>query len=581
MTTVDLEKLREEVTAIAELTNFSRASLIPVLRNIKEKYRGIDGEAMQVVADILGMHPVEVDAVSTFYAFLQPETQGRFVFRLCRTYSCELAGKEEVAAQLQRDLGIGFGETSADGAFSLEWANCMGMCDQGPALLVNEEVYAHLTPARASEIVADYRRVVEDEAAGRSVDTTPAGLEVADIKGAANELTFSIIPAGDGLAKALAMSRVDIIDMVRDSKLKGRGGAGFPTGIKWNLAAAEKRTPKYLMCNADEGEPGTFKDRLILSDHADLVMEGMTIGARAIGASLGLIYLRAEYGYLRPHLNEVIRRRKEAGLLGQDIGGIEGFNFNIMVAMGAGAYVCGEETALIESLEGKRGNPRLKPPFPAAVGLYGCPTIVNNVETLASVPYIVEHGAASFKRFGTPGNHGTKIFGISGHVARPGVYEYPLGTPLSELLAAAGGVTGTLKAVIVGGLSVPILTAAEAADLQMDYDSCLKKGTMLGSGGIMVINDQVSIPRLALRAIQFYAHESCGQCTPCRQGSHVIAALLRRLVAGCGCAGDIDRILDLCARIKGSTLCPTGDAFAVPIEAMIKKFRNEFEGFVR
>jgi NADH:ubiquinone oxidoreductase subunit F (NADH-binding) len=243
--------------------------------------------------------------------------------------------------------------------------------------------------------------------------------------------------------------------------------------------------------------------------------------------------------------------------------------------------VCGDETAQIESLEGKRGNPRPKPPFPASFGLYGCPTIVNNVETLSNVPYIVQHGAEAFKKIGTPNNYGPKIYGVSGHVNKPGVYEYPLGTKLQVILDAAGGVKGKLKGVIVGGLSVPILTAAEAEDLSLDYDSCQKAGTALGSGGIIVINDTVSIPELALRTIEFYQHESCGQCVPCREGTLVMAHKLRAIVDGKGTKGDIDLILHLCANISGLTLCPTGDAYSLPIQAMITKFRPEFDVLVK
>jgi NADH:ubiquinone oxidoreductase subunit F (NADH-binding) len=306
-----------------------------------------------------------------------------------------------------------------------------------------------------------------------------------------------------------------------------------------------------------------------------LLIEGMIISGRAIGAKLGFIYIRGEFAWIADILERALEQARQKKLLGPDIQG-SGFGFEIVVHLGAGAYVCGEETALIESLEGKRGNPRLKPPFPAVVGLYGSPTIVNNVETLSSVPFIIEHGAEAFKRFGAANNFGPKIFGISGHVRRPGTYEYPLGTKLETLLQAAGGVDGELKAVIVGGLSVPILTAAEAEGLVMDYDSCLKRGTMLGSGGIIVMNKGTSIPRVAQRAMHFYAHESCGQCVPCRQGSRVVAALLDRLLAGRGAPPDVDRVLDLCQAIKGSTLCPTGDAFAVPIEAMVRKFKDEF-----
>jgi [NiFe] hydrogenase diaphorase moiety large subunit len=272
-----------------------------------------------------------------------------------------------------------------------------------------------------------------------------------DIKTITNDLTFASVPGGEGLKKALALSRVDIIEDVREARLKGRGGAGFPTGVKWNLAAAEQRRPKYVICNADEGEPGTFKDRLILSEFADLVFDGMTIGARAIGASLGLIYLRAEYGYLRAHLEEVVVRRRKEGLLGPNIGGIPGFNFEVLVAMGAGAYICGEETALIESLEGFRGEPRNRPPFPVVSGFLERPSVINNVETLAWVACIFARGVEWFNSVGTQASSGHKLFSISGDCEKPGVYEFPFGLTIGELLEAVGGTDA--KAVQVGGAS--------------------------------------------------------------------------------------------------------------------------------
>ena len=384
----------------------------------------------------------------------------------------------------------------------------------------------------------------------------------------------------EALRSALGRTPESIVAEVKDSTVRGHGGAGFPLGVKWSFLPKERSGPVYLVCNADEGEPGTFKDRQILEYDPHLLLEGMAIAGYAIGARLGFVYLRGEFAWIGEILERAAAQARSAGLLGENILG-SGFDFDVIVHLGAGAYVCGEETALIESLEGKRGNPRMKPPFPAGVGLYGAPTIVNNVETLACVPYIVGNGAPSFKQIGTPNNFGPKIFGISGHVNRPGAYEYPLGTPLETLLEAAGGVRGTLKAVIVGGLSVPILTADEARGLALDFDSCLKRGTMLGSGGIIVMNETTSIPRVALRAISFYAHESCGQCIPCRQGSHTIRELLSRVVAGQGRREDLDQVLWLCSTIKGSTLCPTGDAFANPIEAMVSKFRPEFEALVR
>ncbi len=564
MVAAELEKLREEVVAIAELTNFSRASLIPILRDIKEKYRGIDSEAMQIIADVLGMHPVEVDAVSTFYSFVQPETQGRFVFRLCRTYSCELTGKQEVAEQLECDLGIGFGETSADGLFSLEWANCMGMCDQGPAMLVNEEIFTKLTPEKVHAIIEDYRRRPEGDtgvgAGEYKVNMDPG------VSSAANELTFSKIPLGDGLAKALAMSRVDIIDMVRDSKLKGRGGAGFPTGIKWNFAAAEKRGPKYIMCNADEGEPGTFKDRLILSEHADLVMEGMTIGARAIGASLGLIYLRAEYGYLKPQLNDVIRRRKEAGLLGQNIGGIEGFNFNIMVAMGAGAYVCGEETALIESLEGFRGEPRNRPPFPVVSGFLNRPSVVNNVETLAWVPCILSKGVDWFKGIGTDNSTGHKLFSVSGDCARSGVYEFPFGITVAELLKEVGGEDA--KAVQIGGASGRCVP-------KKDFERRLAFEDIPTGGSVIVIGPDRDMLTLAHNLLDFFIDESCGQCNPCRLGNGKLLEAVEMLRAGTCTPEYLEEIRGLANTMQVASKCGLGQTSSVAFMSILEHFGDE------
>jgi NADH:ubiquinone oxidoreductase subunit F (NADH-binding) len=326
------------------------------------------------------------------------------------------------------------------------------------------------------------------------------------------------------------------------------------------------------VCNADEGEPGTFKDRQIMEYDPHLLIEGIAISAYALGSKKSFIYIRGEFKWIAEILEKAVKEAKEDGQLN---------HVDIIVHRGAGSYVCGEETALIESLEGKRGYPRKKPPFPANKGLYECPTIINNVETLALVPYIVEVGPQEFRKIGFGGNFGPKIYGVSGHVNKPGTYEFPLGADLSKILEAAGGVKGKLKAVIVGGLSVPILRADEIEGLKMDYDSCLKAGTMLGSGGVMVINDSVSIPALALRAMEFYAHESCGQCTPCREGSHVIKELLKKIVRGKGKGDDISLILNLCKNIKGRSLCPTGEAFAVPIETMINKFREEFDCLIK
>jgi len=565
MTTAEHKRLRDEIVDIAEYTNFSRASLVPILRFIKEKYRGIDSEAMQIAADVLGIHPVEVDAVSTFYSFLDPEPQGRYVFRLCQTYSCELAGKQEVMAQLERDLGIKFGETSADGAFSLEFANCMGMCDQGPAMLVNDEIYTKLTPNRIHEIVNDFRKRVTNHGAAKA-GAAAAGEAAALLSVPANELTFSTITPGDGLKKALAMSRADLVDLVRDSKLKGRGGAGFPTGIKWDLAAAEKRGPKYVMCNADEGEPGTFKDRLILSQYADLVMEGMTIGARAIGAPLGLIYLRAEYAYLKPHLLEVIHKREKAGLLGQNIGGVDGFTFTIMVAMGAGAYVCGEETALIESLEGFRGEPRNRPPYPVVSGFLHRPSVVNNVETLAWVPCILSKGIEWFKSVGTATSAGHKLFSVSGDCERPGVYEFPFGITIAELLEEVGGENA--KAVQIGGASGRCVP-------RNDFERRLAFEDIPTGGSVIVIGPARDMLALAHNLMDFFVDESCGQCTTCRVGNGKLLAGVEMLQEGTCTKEYLDDLQALAHTMQVASKCGLGQTSSVALLSILEHFGDE------
>ena len=567
MATSSPEQLRVEIEEIAALTNFSRASLIPILRKLKDKYRGLDSEAMQITADVLGIHPGEVDAVATFYTFIQPEMQGQFIFRLCRTYSCDLTGKEKVAAQLEKEMGIVFGETTADGAFTLEWGNCMGMCDQGPAMLVNEDVYTQITPERVGEIVADYRRRLVAEADGErpapQMNAAPALLEPR------NQLTFATIPAGDGLKKALAMGRADVIDMVRDSKLKGRGGAGFPTGIKWNFAAAERRGPKYVMCNADEGEPGTFKDRLILSQYADLVMEGMTIAGRAIGAPLGLIYLRAEYGYLRPHLEAVIQKRLREGLLGDNIGAVQGFSFNIMVAMGAGAYVCGEETALIESLEGFRGEPRNRPPFPVVSGFLNRPSIVNNVETLAWVPCIMSKGVNWFKSVGTENSTGHKLFSISGDCEKPGVYEFPFGITVGELLRQVGGENA--KAVQIGGASGRTVP-------KKDFERKLAFEDIPTGGSIIVIGPGRDMLELAHNLLDFFVDESCGQCNPCRLGNAKLLEGVEMLKAGTCSPEYVEELRGLANTMQVASKCGLGQTSSVAFMSIVEHFGDEIHG---
>jgi NADH-quinone oxidoreductase subunit F len=378
------------------------------------------------------------------------------------------------------------------------------------------------------------------------------------------------------------MSPAEVLEEVKKASLRGRGGAGFPAGVKWSFVPQNIPKPRYLCVNADEGEPGTFKDRYLLTHNPHLLLEGTIIAAYAVGIRAAFVYIRGEYETVARRLEGAVAEAYGNGFLGERILGTE-FGLDVAVHRGAGAYICGEETALLESLEGKRGYPRLKPPFPASIGLFQCPTVINNVETLSNIPLIIRNGADWFIQRGLPKDGGTRIFGVSGMVNRPGIYELPLGTSLRAIIFDhAGGMKDgkELKAVVPGGLSAPIL-AADEIDLPMDFDSLVSAGSMLGSGAVIVIDRETSILDVLGVVSRFYSHESCGQCTPCRIGTSWINKIVKRMAAGEGEAGDVDSIIRLASNIKGRTLCPLGDAAAMPILAICQKFRGELEGHLR
>lgn len=385
--------------------------------------------------------------------------------------------------------------------------------------------------------------------------------------------------------KAFGMQADQIIDEVKKSNLRGRGGAGFPTGVKWGFIPKQSQKPKYVVCNADESEPGTFKDRDIMRYTPHLVIEGMVIAGYAIGSNIGYIYIRGEYTREAKLLNEAINEAYEKGLLGKNILG-SGFNFDLTVHRGAGAYICGEETGLLNSLEGKRGEPRVKPPFPAIAGAFGGPTVVNNVETLAAIPFIVNRGGEWFAKFGQlEKSGGTRLFSISGHVKKPGVYELPAGSvTLRELIYDyAGGILDDkkLKAVIPGGSSAPVLTPDEI-DVIADIEPLQKAGTMLGSAAIMVVSEDYCVVKLITRIAKFYEHESCGQCTPCREGTRWMESILHRIEHGEGREQDLALLIDIASNMnQGKTLCALGDAAAGPVDSFVKKFRADFEAHIR
>lgn len=395
--------------------------------------------------------------------------------------------------------------------------------------------------------------------------------------------------------KAFKMEPAVIVEEVKKSGLRGRGGAGFPTGMKWSFLAKPEGVPRYLVCNADESEPGTFKDRYLMEKLPHLLIEGMIASSFALGANRAYIYIRGEYAYVYKIMEKAIQEAYKAGWLGNNIQGT-GYDLELSMQIGAGAYICGEETALLESLEGKRGNPRIKPPFPAVAGLYGCPTVVNNVETIAAVVPIINMGGEEYAKIGIGRSTGTKLISASGHINKPGVYEIELGVPVEEFIYSdeyCGGIKGgrKIKALVAGGSSVPILpahlitTTAKGEPRLMTYESLadggFASGTMLGSGGFIVMDEDTSIVKNLFTFARFYHHESCGQCSPCREGTGWMEKILKKILRGEGSMKDIDLLWDIQAKIEGKTICPLGDAAAWPVASAIRHFRSEFEEYIQ
>lgn len=384
----------------------------------------------------------------------------------------------------------------------------------------------------------------------------------------------------DALRKAFAMEKTDVIEEMKNSGVRGRGGAGFPAGLKWSFVPQGGDKEKYLCCNADESEPGTFKDRVLMEKDPHILLEGIAICCYAVNIGTAYIYIRGEYPDGARILDEAIAEAKEKNLLGKNIMG-KGFDLEVYVHRGAGAYICGEETGLLESLEGKRGHPRIKPPFPALIGLFGCPTVINNVETLAAATLVLRHGADHYKSVGTEKSPGTKMFSVSGHVKKPGVYEIPLGTPIKELVYdICGGPLNDnvpIQAIIPGGSSAPVLTPEVAFELTLDYEAIAAAESMLGSGGMIVIDESVCLLDVLYNMTRFYAHESCGQCTPCREGTGWLEDIVRRLENGDGCTEDLALLDEAAKNMCGTTICVLSDSIAMPVRSFLKHYRHVFE----
>ena len=568
-----------------------RSALVPMLLYTQDAFGYISDQMVEEIAQRLDLNTLQVTETLVYYSMLRRKPAGKFHVQVCTNVSCKLRGGQQVYERVQRRLGIGHKQTTPDGQFSLEEVECIGACTGAPAVQVNYDFYENLTPESAETLLLRLDQGTNPPpvvcTSGAVHERHPAEVPVISRRfGIKDSRKLSVYLEHDGyraLEKALRqMTPEQVIDEVKKSNLRGRGGAGFPAGVKWSFVPKDTAKPKYIIANADESEPATCKDRPLMEMDPHQLIEGMIIAGRAVGAHQGYIYIRGEYRYVQEILDAAIDEAYANNYLGNDIRG-SGFDFLLSTHTGAGAYECGEESALMESLEGKRGYPRIRPPFPAIVGLYGCPTVINNAETLSSVPAVILNGGEWYARLGSERNGGTRLFCISGHVNRPGIYELPMGFNLKRMIDdVAGGMAGgkKLKAVIPGGSSCPLLKADEV-DLPMDFDSLAKAGSMLGSGGVVVIDEDTCMVDLARRIMHFYAHESCGWCIPCREGTAWLRKMLDRLHEGSGRQEDIPLIDEVAKNILGRTFCPLGDAAALPTISIAKKWRHEFEDHLK
>ncbi|MBN2171349.1 MAG: NAD(P)H-dependent oxidoreductase subunit E [Candidatus Krumholzibacteriota bacterium] len=569
--------LESAVKEICRACGNDRMRMMDIVRAVQEKFGCVDSQAMSLIAKEVSVHRVEVESVVSFYAFLSSQPKGKVVIRLCDDIIDEMKGGRKVAEALKDKLGIDFGETTADGRISLEHTPCIGMCDQAPAALINDEVVTYLSADSARDIIdklqshMDPKKLVSRLGDGNNAHDLVRSMVHNSIR-KEGPVIFGTMAPGDGLRKALAMSPQEVIRDVKTSRLRGRGGAGFPTGMKWEFTRGAPGDDRFVICNADEGEPGTFKDRVILTERSDLMFEGMTIAGYAIGADTGIIYLRAEYAYLRAFLEHALAERRKAGLLGKNILGKHGFDFDIRIQMGAGAYICGEETALISSCEGLRGDPKNRPPFPAQKGIYAKPTVVNNVETFCCVARILEKGPGWFAEMGSEGSTGTKLLSIAGDCSKPGVYEVPFGITLREMLEMCGA-KDTL-AVQMGGASGVMVGKAQ-------FDQTICYDDLATGGSVMVFDQSRDVLAVASKFMDFFIEESCGYCTPCRVGNPLLKERLDRIRAGKGEPGDLDYLQDLGETVTIASRCGLGQTSARPVLSTLANFRAIYERLVK
>ena len=579
----DLESKADEIIGRYE---YPKAAMLPLLWLVQENQGWVSPDAEAWVGGKLGVAISHVREAVSFYNMFHTQPVGRRELRVCTSPPCMLRGAADLMEQIKEGLEVNPGETTCGQEVTLTEVECLCACEMAPMAQLDERFVGPLEGETVDTLLSD--ALTEPGSPESTPEPDPFicshGPVLSTRLGNPEGTWFEAYMADDGYLAArkvlTTMTPEQVIDTVSEANLRGLGGAGFPAGRKWSFVPKASTKPRYLVVNADEGEPGTFKDRYLMERDPHALLEGMIIAAYAIGSHKAYVYIRGEYFQSAKRLGRAIDEAYSQGWLGQNIQGT-GFDLDVVIHRGAGAYICGEETALLTSLEGGKGFPRLKPPFPAISGLFACPTIVNNVETLACVPYILRNGAERFAAIGTAKQGGTRLFCVSGHVVRPGVYEEPVSVTLRELIEKAGGVRdgNKLKAVIPGGISAKILTADEI-DVAMDFDSLMAAGSMAGSGGVIVMDETTSVVEALDWAAKFFTEESCGQCSPCREGTGWVHRILRRILDGNGRVGDLDDLLGVAGDMEGNTICVFADAAAWPVQSYIAKFRNEFEEFI-
>jgi NADH-quinone oxidoreductase subunit F len=551
MSEIDLSPLQ---TLLNPYIPLGRSGLLPALHAAQKHYGWLPQEVATGVATALKVPLADVHGVIEFYGLLYNEPIGKRIIRVCTDPACALKGADEVLNHLCAHHGIHPDQTTPDAVTTIERAPCLGLCEHAPAALVDEQAETDISPK------------LNHYNLGRPRSLVYGSLRL--LTKNCDHKTTSLVDYGkyEALKKAKTMKPSDVIAEIKASGLVGRGGAAFPTGIKWEGAANAPGNEKYVVCNADESEPGTFKDRVLLLDDPHRIIEGMCIVAYAIGASRGYIYLRGEYPYILPVLENALTEARQAGYLGRA--------FDIEIRLGAGAYICGEETALFESIEGKRGFPRVKPPFPTTHGLFGKPTAINNVETLCNVPLIIEKGADEYRKIGTEKSPGPKLFCVSGDVEKPGLYEVPFGVTLHELLEMAG--CETFQAVLFGGAAGAFATP-DQADVKLTFEDLRAAGLPLGSGVITVFDESRDLRDVLARLGKFFAHESCGKCYPCQMGTERQMEILDRIAKGKMKDGDVERLQDIGWTMTDASLCGLGQTASSAVLSAMKQFPELFD----